>query len=187
MPPAREFSVPVHDLDAAGKHFSFAVPSSWIRGALEGTAVGAAGADGELNVRLSKSGVDVVIHGTLRAEVLVPCARCLEPAPILVSEPVSALAIPGKAVRSETPSAGRNVDDDELEVTADDSDFIAYDGETVILDDLVRDELLLGIPMIPLCSEACPGISPKESQLPAEASEIDPRLRPLLRLKKSST
>ena len=60
--------------------------------------------------------------------------------------------------------------------------MIAYDGETVVLDDLVRDELLLGIPMIPLCSEGCPGIRPEQSEREAVAS-IDPRLRPLLGLK----
>ena len=60
--------------------------------------------------------------------------------------------------------------------------MIAYDGETVVLDDLVRDELLLGIPMIPLCSEGCPGIRPEQSEGEAVAS-IDPRLRPLLGLK----
>ena len=187
MTPAHEFSIPVHDLDAAGKRFCFAVPSSWIRGALEGTAVGAAGADGKLDVRLSKSGTDVVIHGTLRAEVLVACARCLELAPVVVSEPVTALAVPASAGRTAVSSAGRKADEDEVELATGESDLMAYDGETVVLDDLVRDELLLGIPMIPLCSEACPGIRPKEAHDAAEPSGIDPRLRPLLYFKKSST
>ncbi|MDP9148375.1 MAG: YceD family protein [Myxococcota bacterium] len=183
MPAAHAFSIPVHDLDAAGKVVRFAVPSSWIRGALEGTAVGPGGRDGELNVRISKSGPDVVIHGTLKAEVVVPCARCLEPAPVVVSEPLSVLAVP---VASAAPTPGKK-DDEEVEIATDDPDFIAYDGETVVLDDLVRDELLLGIPMIPLCSEACPGISPKQLQNATEPPGIDPRLQPLLRLKKSST
>ena len=47
----------------------------------------------------------------------------------------------------------------------------------MVLDDLVRDELLLGIPMIPLCSEGCPGIRPPASGRDADAG-IDPRLRP---------
>jgi uncharacterized protein len=67
--------------------------------------------------------------------------------------------------------------------------MIAYDGETLVLDDLVRDELLLGIPMIPLCSEACPGIQPQlasEQPVAAAVDRIDPRLQPLLRLKKNT-
>ena len=54
-----------------------------------------------------------------------------------------------------------------------DADVIPYDWETVVLDDLVRDELLLGIPMIPLCSEACPGIRPERQSrdTPSAADE----------------
>jgi len=55
-----------------------------------------------------------------------------------------------------------------------------------VLDDLVKDELLLGVPMIPLCSEACPGMSPapgsdvSASSSSQEGKEIDPRLLPLM-------
>ena len=84
-------------------------------------------------------------------------------------------------------------EDGDADLPPEDADMIPYDGDTLVLDDLVRDELLLGIPMIPLCSEGCEGISPPARALagqshdkPAEES-IDPRLRPLLRLKKSLT
>ena len=176
-----EFSIPVRDLDAAGKPFEFAVRSGWLRGALEGTDIGAGSKDGHLEVRLSKSGTDVVIRGAFEAHVLAQCARCLEPVGLVVKEPLSVLAVPATAVRE---SAGAKDDDD---LSPEQADLIPYDGETVVLDDLVRDAILLGIPMIPLCSEACPGISP---QPPVEAAPpdegIDPRLRPLLRLKKST-
>ena len=49
-----------------------------------------------------------------------------------------------------------------------------------------QDELVLEIPMIPLCSDACPGISPPPvaEGVAREENGIDPRLSPLLRLKK---
>jgi uncharacterized protein len=175
-----EFAVPVRDLDVAGKPFRFPVRTAWVRGALEGTAVGATEQDGHLELRLSRSGTDVVVRGKLEARVTAQCARCLEPAPVAVSETISALAVPAATVRQS--SGGK--DDDDL--SPDQADFIAYDGETVVLDDLVRDELLLGIPMIPLCSEACAGIQPQtppEEPQTAAVDPIDPRLRPLLRLK----
>ncbi len=51
---------------------------------------------------------------------------------------------------------------------------------------MVRDELVLEIPMIPLCSEDCAGITPPPVHAGGGAGEppIDPRLAPLLRLKK---
>jgi uncharacterized protein len=178
-----EFSVPVHELDAAGKHVRFSVRASWMRGVLEGTDVRPAGVDGLLDLRLSKSGNDVVVRGTLTAELSVACARCLQPARVVVSEPISILVVPtGHGEAASSPDA----EADEGGAAPGVADLIPYDGETVVLDDLVRDELLLGIPMIPLCSEGCPGIRPERA--PETASpDIDPRLRPLLRLKKSST
>ena len=125
----------------------------------------------------------MVVRGTLEAHVTAPCSRCLEPAPVIVKETISALAVPATTTR-ESPGGK---DDDDL--SPEQADMIAYDGETLVLDDLVRDELLLGIPMIPLCSEACPGIQPQlasEQPVAAAVDRIDPRLQPLLRLKKNT-
>lgn len=137
-----ELSVSVRDLDAAGKAFHFTLRAAWIRSAVEDTDVTGTERDGELDVRLSKSGHDVVVRGTLTAELVLPCARCLEPAHVAIREPLSALFVPG----------GRASD------SSDSADVIAYDGETVVLDGLVRDEMLLALPIVPLCSESCAGI-----------------------------
>jgi uncharacterized protein len=183
MLPEHEFSIPIQDLDAGGKSLDFAVPAAWMRHALEGTQVAEGGADGKLALRLSKSGTDVVIRGSLKADLVVPCARCLEPAKIAVREDISALAVPRAALREV---AG---DDEDADLSPETADMIPYDGETLVLDDLVRDELLLAVPMIPLCSEGCEGISPRSpaaEQPQAATASIDPRLRPLLRFKKST-
>lgn len=185
MLPAHEFSIPIQDLDAGGRSLAFPVRAAWMREALADTQVAGGGADGALALRLSKSGTDVVIRGTLKADLVVPCARCLEPAKIAVREDISALAVPRAAMRE---SAG---DDEDAELAPEQADMIPYDGETLVLDDLVRDELLLAVPMIPLCSEGCEGISPRSPAEPAKepqsaTASIDPRLRPLLRFKKST-
>jgi len=177
MPQEHEFAIPLLDLDAGGKPFRFPIRAAWMRSVLEGTEVAPGGADGELDLRLSKSGTDVVIRGSLRADLTVPCGRCLEPAVVVIREAISALAVPGAPVRSGSDH------EDDADLPPEQADVMPYDGETLVLDDLVRDELLLGIPMIPLCSEGCPGISPRSNEPPAEDA-IDPRLRPLLRLKK---
>ncbi len=175
-----EFAIPVHDLDAAGKEVRLPIRAAWIRGALEETSVAPGGTDGELDVRVSKSGTDVVVHGRMRAELSVPCARCLEPAHVTIDEDVSVLVVEGAVNQSANDSTD---EDDDIEPT--EADVIPYDGQTVVLDDFVRDELLLNIPMIPLCSDACPGISPRPAiEDVAREDDIDPRLTPLLRLKK---
>jgi uncharacterized protein len=179
---SHEFFVPARDLDAAGKQFRFEVRTPWIRGVVEGTDVETADRDGELEVRVSKSGTDVVVRGTITAELVVPCARCLGPARVVVHESLSALFVPGAAASTSRHDDAREEDD----VPADEADVVPYDGETVVMDDLVRDEILLGIPMIPLCSEACAGIRPETPEGAADGG-IDPRLRPLLALTRKTT
>jgi uncharacterized protein len=178
---APEFSVAARDLDAAGKSLRFVIRPSWVRGALEGTDVSAAIGDGALEVRVSKSGNDVVLRGTLSGELMLPCARCLEPARVAIREPLSALFVPAGALR---PGSRSDAPDDDS--TLEDADVVPYDGETVVLDGLVRDELLLALPIVPLCSESCAGIRREDSaSLRGSAPEapIDPRLMPLLSLK----
>jgi uncharacterized protein len=174
-----EFFVPARDLDAAGRLFRFPLRTQWLRGALEGTQIEAGPLEGALEVRLSKSGTDVVLRGTVAAHVVAPCARCLEPAKIAIREPLSALFVAGRLQSSPRRHAAEQANN-----ATDEADVIPYDGETVVMDGLVRDEILLGVPMIPLCSEACAGIRPQASdRAPDEGhEEIDPRLRPLLGL-----
>jgi uncharacterized protein len=180
MPPSEaihEFSLSASELDAAGKQYVFPVRASWIRGALEDNEATAAGTDGELDVRASKSGHDVVIHGTLKAQLTAPCARCLDPVLITVDHPVTVLVVPA----ARAGGSGKK-EEEERELSEEEADTVTYDGETVILDDFVRDELMLETPMIPLCSEDCPGMRPPPSSSHQEAPEraIDPRLMPLL-------
>lgn len=167
-----EFPIPVSELDAGGKEFRFPIRAAWVRGALEGHEATTAGGDGALVVRASKSGHDVVVHGTLDADVRVPCARCLEPAELAVHGKISVLYVPASRLSG--------AQDGERELTDEEADTLPFEGETVVLDDLVRDELVLEIPMIPLCSEACPGMSPAPDPERAGGKPIDPRLAPLL-------
>jgi uncharacterized protein len=185
---SHEFSFPISELDPGGKQFRRPVRTAWLREVLDGTAIGPSERDGELDVRLSKSGDDVVVRGSLSAVLVVPCARCLSPAVVPVHEELSVMAVPGAAAPKRDKRGGDD-DDGEADVDPGEADVIAYEGDILLLDDLVRDELLLGIPMIPLCSEACPGIRPEQASSDASSAEdesIDPRLAPLLKLKTKS-
>ncbi len=178
-----EFSIPIHDLDASGKPFAFPVRAAWLRAVLEGSELSGVGPDGTLDVRVSKSGTDVIVHGRLKAQLEVPCARCLAPAKVTIDQPLSVLMVPAKNIK--TP------EQDEYEFTAEEADVLAYEGDAIVLDDVIRDEIVLEIPMIPLCSEDCPGMSPPPSidtasKFESSPHRIDPRLLPLLALKQKT-
>jgi uncharacterized protein len=169
-----QFPVAVADLDIAGKEYSFALRPEWIRGALEDHEATTDGKDGSIEVRLSKSGTDIVVHGRLKAG--------LKPTPVAIDKTVSVIYVPQKQLKTK---GGKG---EEVEFSPEDADVLPYDGESLALDDLIREELVLETPMIPLCSEDCPGMYPtpatKGPEVPEEPA-IDPRLLPLLQFKKS--
>lgn len=171
-----EFPISVADLDAGGREYRYTVRPAWVRGVLEGHEATAGQKEGALVVRASKSGADVVVHGTLDSSVSVPCARCLERFELTLHSDLSVLYVPAAKLRAEA---------EEYEFSAEEADMLPFEGETVALDDLVRDELLLEIPMIPLCSEDCPGMSPSpEADDKSAAGKVtDPRLLPLLQFR----
>lgn len=178
-----EFTIPVADVDAGGKPFDFVIRPKWVRGALEDCEATTAGKDGSLHVRVSRSGQDLVVHGRLHAELEAPCGRCLKPVQFTVDEDLSLLFVPAKQLRSKEKAG-------EVEISGEDADTFPYEGDTLILDDIVRDELVLETPMILLCSEDCPGIrpaedpaEPRDSSPGDEESKLDPRLAPLLRFR----
>lgn len=49
----------------------------------------------------------------------------------------------------------------EYEFSSEEAEHDEYDGETIVLDDFVREAILLELPNFPLCSETCTGISPR--------------------------
>jgi uncharacterized protein len=169
------FTISAGELDAGGKPFARAIPSDWLQIAFDESDAKPIG-DGALDMRLSKSGADVVVHGHARAEVEVPCSRCLEPVRVVLHPEISVLMVPQAKMRRNDPKV-------EADITAADTDVLPYDGENVILDDVVRDDLLLDLPMIPLCKETCPGIASAQ-EVRERDQAIDPRLAPLLALKR---
>jgi uncharacterized protein len=185
------FVVPIHDLDTEGRDHRFAVPAAWLRGALEGCEVQPVGADGELSVSVSMTGRDVLVTATVGVDLVVPCARCLEPVRLGPRIDLSLVLRPA-AQQSKAPAAGRAsgkraaVDESSVE----EADHDTYEGDEVALDRFVREAILLESPIFPLCSEACEGIRASQAGPPvsSEGARVsDPRLLPLLEMVKKRT
>lgn len=181
--PDHELTIHAADLEHGPKDYTFPLRAAWIRGALEDHDATTDGTDGRLEVRASKSGPDVIVTGHLEAALSTQCGRCLGPAAVQVRSKLQALFVP----KAKLLPARKGKKEDEYELSSDEADMLPFDGDTVVLDDLVRDELVLETPMIPLCSEDCAGIAPPPglSQGPETADKpIDPRLAALLKFKK---
>lgn len=182
-----EFVLNVHDIDEDGKDYAFPLTASWLDAALADCDLRAdtsSGPDvGKVDVHAQKNGADIVVNGKVHAALVAQCNRCLADAPVSVDAAlVALLTARGPGLRPEA---------DEIELTPEDLDREFFTGDRIVLDDLVREQLILEAPMQPLCREDCPGIPvPAHLRPPPELASsdgsgrpIDPRLAPLLALK----
>jgi uncharacterized metal-binding protein YceD (DUF177 family) len=147
-----------------------------------------------------------MVRGSARASVTLPCARTLDPVGYDLRAEIFLMLAPGKAQahtklrkREEKPvtkaaagkalaahNAKKKKREEDLELSEDDAAQDTYDGETVVLDDFVREFLILELPMFPLRedlrTEATPAIErdPKPAVTGPDRGEVlDPRLAPL--------
>ena len=93
---------------------------------------------------------DIRIQGRLTTSLESICARCLEPLTQDVKREFDLLYRPLGA------DAGR----DEISVTDAEAEISYYEGEGILLDDVVREQILLTVPLKLTCREDCKGLCP---------------------------
>jgi len=101
-----------------------------------------------LRGELRKEAAGVAFTGDIETEASLACSRCLEPYafPLELHFDLMYTAEP------ETPDKGeRRVDEDSITV-------VRFDGDRINLDDLLAEQIYLGLPLKPLCHEACRGL-----------------------------
>ncbi len=118
--------------------------------------------DGE--VRLDRG--HVLVRGRIEGSVQLECGRCLGP----IMQPVALVfearyAESGLAPRvpGASPSGGARDDDDGVELTPEDMDvsFLAPGTTTLKAAEVIREQVLLEVPIRPLCRPDCQGLCPR--------------------------
>ncbi|MGZ3419187.1 MAG: YceD family protein [Polyangiales bacterium] len=175
-------------LDEGPKEIRAALPAAWLSKTLEEGL--SASTDGSVDVRITPSGGDnFLVQGSVKATVDATCGRCLGPAHIPVATQMTLILVPEHAAKGRKPKGKTSKDSEgEFEFDKDEADVATYDGDTVVLDELVREAIILELPISPLCSEDCAGMRsdpafPRETAEALERAKIDPRLAPLAALR----
>lgn len=101
--------------------------------------------------RLESAGDGYLLRGALTGGLLVPCVRCLEPAHLPLSVEITVEFVEADEDETDDPFAGSDEDG---------GDVLPFRGGVIDLTDEIKDEILLAIPIGPLCQEACSGICP---------------------------
>ncbi len=94
---------------------------------------------------------DIRLRGRLSTGLELACARCLEPVPQQVEREFDLLYRPLGA------DAGR----DELSVTDAEAEIGYYQGEGILLEDVLREQVLLALPVKITCRQDCKGLCPQ--------------------------
>ncbi len=97
---------------------------------------------------------DIRLVGNIGTRVEIACARCLEPVSREVKRDFDLL------YRPQGSDAGR----EEISVTQAEAEVGYYVGEGLLLEDVLREQILLAVPYKIVCREECKGLCPQCGQ-----------------------
>jgi uncharacterized protein len=121
--------------------------------------------------QIRRKGADVEVQGHLETCVQVECDRCLKPIQLPVNSDFSLEYITGSEYEASHTA----------ELTEDLMSVAVFDGESIDLDEIAKEQILLLVPTRSLCKEDCKGIcltcgaDRNSSECNCQQSDIDPR------------
>jgi uncharacterized protein len=129
-------------------------------------------------LKIGRKDSEVIVDGVLNADIEQQCSRCLKIFKMSIRTQIGVVYHPAEDINRE----------EHYELKGDELDTGFYKEDIIDTDDLIREQMLLNIPMKPLCSAQCKGLCPKcgadlnETQCSCVISEIDTRLAVLKQL-----
>jgi uncharacterized protein len=132
----------------------------------------------EVSGRASRKGDEVRLRGKITATAEVDCDRCLKSVAVPIETDFDVKYIPAADYRAS----------DAAELQEEDLNVSFFEGETIDVDELVREQVLLALPVRALCTEDCKGLCPtcgadrNTDSCNCNSREIDPRWEGLEKL-----
>jgi uncharacterized protein len=126
----------------------------------------------EVSGSARRNGQEVRLRGTITARAEVDCDRCLKSVDVPVETDFDVTYVPATDYGAEPEAA---------ELQEDDLSLSVFDGESIDVDELVREQVLLALPTRALCGEDCKGLCPvcgedrNREACACEPTEVDPR------------
>jgi uncharacterized protein len=174
--------VKIDEIRDRGLHLEEPVPVELVRAALE-DAVGAefrSERGFRLVADLQRVGSGVLLEGRFTAEVFASCGRCAADVPLTLPIAFTLNLVP-RSTGGDEDAEDESGDDEQTERAGsfrlDDAEQETFDGKQIDLDPILREQLLLALPMNALCREDCKGLCGTCGQdLNERACGCDPRV-----------
>lgn len=109
----------------------------------------------EIDLQITRSHDDLIVRGTLSGALGVSCAACLGPTAVELKAPIKMVYV----LAEEDEEAGEREEDALAE-----EDVGRHDGVMLDLGPMVREQLILAVPISPRCREDCKGLCPECGQ-----------------------
>lgn len=122
---------------------------------------------------------DIRLRGQFAGRFQVPCARCVEPVELVLQGDYDLIFRP----------AGVDASSAERSITAPETEIGYYQGDSLMLEDVLREQVLLSLPVRTLCKPDCKGLCPRCGEnrnireCSCEEGPADPRWEALAGLK----
>lgn len=141
--------VDLHSISRSPRHFNLTVQPDWWRKSEDDVQV--QGLEGPLVVKISVAREDkrYVIHGRLAGKLKLVCDRCLD---------IYTFALGRDFQLSLSPPENLESARDETELKEEDLAVGFIEAEKIDLDDIIREQIYLSLPIKLLCGSACAGL-----------------------------
>ncbi len=137
----------------------------------------------QVRARVDPERMGIRLHGRFSTVLWLQCGRCLTEFSLAVSAPFEVLLMPPKAAN------GAVQEGQEVQLAEADLVVTPLEGDRINVTEWVREQLLLEVPLVPLCKVDCSGLcatcgadlntGPCECDAP-----VDPRFAVLAKLKR---
>ncbi|MBO2519426.1 YceD family protein [Limnochorda sp.] len=147
------------------------------------TEVGVEACRGPVHIegRATSTGDGVLVEGRITVPVTLLCSRCLSPYPAEVEAHFQEKFVPRTRRRHRDEEEGGVPEG--VEAVADEDDQVEFfENNRIDLGPLIREQLMMAVPMKGLCREECRGLCPicgqdlNQGTCQCQVEETDPRL-----------
>jgi uncharacterized protein len=147
----------------------------------------------EFHASLHRTSGGVLLEARTELPLAAPCTRCVADVHLTLPVNFTLNLVPAQAERNRSTEEGDDSDQPDAESSGSfdlaEADLDTYHGKTIDLDPIIREQVLLALPMQVVCREDCRGLcgmcgqNLNEAACGCENRRVDPRLAVLKDIK----